>query len=178
MGDGPACPASAGPGAPDGTTRDDRRRWRLTQRAPLCRHALGTVSVPPCSPRRDTTWRHRRAEIEGLAKRPLRRSPVTPTNGRKLLICSAADVLSQPHRLTVPAFTEHRCCTATQRRFRGLLRCNMRRYSVTPWSENSAGLEAVPGPAGPERGLAPCRHCVFNFKNIAFEEGPVLVPSA
>ena len=49
---------------------------------------------------------------------------------------------------------------------------------VTPRSENSAGLEAVPGPAGPERGLVPCGHCVFNFKNVVFEKGSVLVPSA
>ena len=52
------------------------------------------------------------------------------------------------------------------------------RDGVTPRSENSAGPEAVPGAVRPERGLAPSGHCVLNFKNSAFEKGPVLVPSA
>ena len=52
------------------------------------------------------------------------------------------------------------------------------RYTVTPRSENSAGPETVPARPGRNVGYHPGGHGVFDFKNIAFEKGSVLVPSA
>jgi hypothetical protein len=88
---------------------------------------------------------------------------------------AATTACLDPHRLK-------RCCSARLRRHTGVapqqLHRNMGRDAVTPRSENSAGLEAVPGAVRPERGLAPSRHCVLQLQEHRLRKGSVLVPSA
>jgi hypothetical protein len=68
----------------------------------------------------------------------------------------------RPHRLISGQMTSY---AVTQRRCRPIPR-----YTVTPRSENSAGLEAVPGAARPERGLAPSGHCVLQLQEQRLRE--------
>ena len=63
-----------------------------------------------------------------------------------------------------PAFTGRPLLHRNATTFRGLLRCNMRRYSVTSRSENSAGPAAPSDAVRPAGGSAPRGRCVLQLQ--------------